>query len=63
MKETQKPTLGFLVLGASLTELLQNLARRRYVATIARPVTRTGGGEVIDMAAWKELKGRNQALM
>jgi hypothetical protein len=33
------------------------------VATIARPVTRTGGGEVIDMAAWKELKGRNQALM
>jgi hypothetical protein len=63
MRETQKQTLCFLVLGASLTVLLQNLARRRYVVTTARPVTRTGGGEVIDLAAWKESKGRAEVLM
>jgi hypothetical protein len=64
MKETQKKTLCFLVLGASLTVLLQNLARRRYVETAARPITRKpGGGEVIDLAAWREQKGRTEVLM
>jgi hypothetical protein len=63
MRETQKQTLCFLVLGASLTVLLQNLARRRYVATTARPITRTGSGEVIDLAAWREQKSRTEVLM
>jgi hypothetical protein len=64
MKETQKRTLCYLVLGASLTVLLQNLARRRYVETAVRPITRKpGGGEVIDLAAWRESKARTQALM
>ncbi|HML43787.1 MAG: hypothetical protein JNN24_03840 [Hyphomicrobium zavarzinii] len=62
MKDSQKQTLCFLVLGTSLAVLLQNLAKRRYVVT-TRPITRTGGGEVIDFAAWKELRGRNQVLM
>ena len=55
----EKKTLCFLVLGASLGVLLQNLAQRRYVAS-ARPITRNGTAEVIDLAAWKELKNRNQ---
>ena len=54
-----KKTLCFLVLGASLSMLLQNLAKRRSVAP-PRPVTRKGPGEVIDLAAWRELKNRNQ---
>jgi hypothetical protein len=60
MNKTQKRALGFLVLGASLTVLLQNLARRRYAETApARPITRKpGGGEVIDLAAWKEQRAR-----
>jgi hypothetical protein len=53
----RKQTLCFLVLGASLSMLMQNLAKRRTVAA-ARPVTRTGGGEVIDLAAWKEMRAR-----
>lgn len=56
----EKKTLCFLVLGASLGVLLQNLAQRRYVVSSARPVTRNGTAEVIDLAAWKELKNRNQ---
>ena len=52
-----KRTLCFLVLGASLSVLLQNLAKRRALAP-ARPITRREPGEVIDLAAWKEM--RNQ---
>jgi hypothetical protein len=55
----EKKTLCFLVLGASVGVLLQNLAQRRYMTT-ARPVMRTSSAEVIDLAAWKELKNRNQ---
>lgn len=55
----QKKTLCFLVLGASLGMLLQNMAKRRNVAA-ARPVTRKSPGEVVDFAAWKELRNRNQ---
>lgn len=55
----RKQTLCFLVLGASLSMLMQNLAKRRTVVA-ARPVTRTGGGQVIDLAAWKELRDRDQ---
>jgi hypothetical protein len=54
-----KKALCFLVLGASLSVLLQNLAKRRSLAP-PRPVTRKGPGEVIDLAAWRELKNRNQ---
>lgn len=39
--------------------LLQNMAKRRNVAA-ARPVTRKSPGEVVDFAAWKELRNRNQ---
>ncbi len=55
----QKQTLCFLVLGASLGVLLQNLAKRRLVAG-PRPAARATPAEVIDLAAWKELKSRNQ---
>ncbi|HEX2840791.1 hypothetical protein [Hyphomicrobium sp.] len=55
----QKKTLCFLVLGASLGMLLQNLAKRRALAG-PRPVTRSSSGEVIDFTAWKESRNRNQ---
>jgi len=62
MRETQKPTLCFLVLGTSLSVLLQNLEKRRTVA-IVRPATRRGSAEIIDLAAWRELKSREPLLM
>jgi hypothetical protein len=49
-------------LGASVGLLLQNLAQRRY-PTSQRPVTRTGTAEIIDLAAWRELKSRNQVAV
>jgi len=58
----EKKTLCFLVLGASVGLLLQNLAQRRS-PTSERPVTRTGTAEIIDLAAWRELKNRNQVAV
>lgn len=55
----QKQTLCFLVIGTSLAVLLQNLAKRRAVPP-RRPAVRQAPGEVIDLAAWKELRNRNQ---
>lgn len=57
----QKQTLCFLVVGASLAMLLQNLAKRRS-AVEARPVTRTRSAEIIDLAAWREARSQERAL-
>lgn len=58
----RKQTLCFLVIGTSLAVLLQNLARRRALAP-ARPVRAGEGAEVIDLAAWKETRGREQVSL
>lgn len=55
----RKQTLCFLVIGTSLAVLLQNLARRRALAP-ARPARVGEGAEIIDLAAWKELRDREQ---
>lgn len=55
----RKQALCYLLLGASLSVLLQNLAKRRAMAP-ARPIRRSTPAEVIDLAAWKELRHRSQ---
>lgn len=55
----RKQAFCYFVLGASLSVLLQNLARRRALAPV-HPVRRSGPAEVIDLAAWKA--SRDQSL-
>jgi hypothetical protein len=55
----RKQTLCFLVIGTSLAVLLQNLARRRALAP-ARPPRAGESAEIIDLAAWKELRNRDE---
>lgn len=57
-----RQTLCFLVLGTSLAVLLQRLAQRRADAE-QRPAARVGGGEVVDFAAWKELRKGSQLAL
>lgn len=57
----RKQTLCFLVIGASLTVLLQNLSRRRTVV-VARP-PRGYSAEVIDLATWRELRQGEPAAL
>lgn len=62
----QKQALCYFVLGASLTVLLQNLAKRRTHA--AAPLARGeqaeahASGDVIDLAAWKASRSAAHAL-
>lgn len=56
-----KETVCYLVLGVSLSVLLQNLAKRQGVVTEHQPAP-AGSGEVIDLAAWKEARSRNAAM-
>lgn len=53
----QKQTLCFLVLGASLGVLLQNLAKRRQQTPLRR-IQRAIPAEVIDLKAWRESRGQ-----
>lgn len=63
----QKQALCYFVLGASLTVLLQNLAKRRAHAA-AQPPARGeqaeahASGDVIDLAAWKASRSAAHAL-
>lgn len=55
----------YFVLGASLSVLLRGLAQRR-AGSLARPDTRRADtrrepAEVIDLAVWRELRGRRHA--
>ncbi|WP_333793007.1 hypothetical protein [Hyphomicrobium sp.] len=63
----QKQAICYFVLGASLTVLLQNLARRRAHAAAqsvpGRPQIPTpAGSDVIDLAAWKASRAAAHAL-
>jgi hypothetical protein len=58
----RKQAFCYFVLGASLSVLLQNLAQRRAVAHV-RPMRRANPAEVIDLAAWRELKNRSQPAL
>jgi hypothetical protein len=51
----QKQTLRFLVIGASLSLLLHNLSRRQPLVPV-RPLPRGHSAEVIDLAAWREMR-------
>jgi hypothetical protein len=52
----RKQAFCYFVLGASLSVLLQNLALRRVVVPVRRPIQRPKPADVIDLAAWKEHK-------
>lgn len=49
----------YFVLGASLSMLLHNLARRRTLAP-QRPITKSHPADVIDLAAWRHSRSRAQ---
>ncbi len=59
----QKQTLCFLVVGASLAVLLQNLAKRRDAQRLHRPPPRGPGAEIIDLAHWREARRRETAAV
>ncbi|MCC7252739.1 hypothetical protein [Hyphomicrobium sp.] len=58
----RKQTLCFLVVGASLSLLLQNLARRRAAGGMPS-VSPQRDAEVIDLAAWKEARRHRQVAL
>lgn len=55
----QKQTLCFLVIGASVGILLQALAKRRVTAETS-PAAPGPSAEVIDLAAWKEMRRQGE---
>lgn len=55
-----KETVCYLVLGVSLGVILQGLTKRQGTSTEHQPRP-DGPGEVIDLAAWKELHRRSVA--